>query len=191
MCTLTSVRLCQVCSLLQLKEMTRRSKQTSCSSRLEPRLLHSTHSVSQREILQTPHCWASHRSLWSLDLQEPWPLNWRVAWPRWTGSPSSAWGQLSKRQMRATTMATTMDSITTVTIMGTGLVRKLSNWTPEQPWTRKKLHSTETANRPIATPASSPLRSMARRANGWPSVRSTSGSVTTSPTTARQAVAGR
>lgn len=41
------VCLCQMCSLLRLKEMNRRSKQTSCFSRLEPRLLHSTHSVSQ------------------------------------------------------------------------------------------------------------------------------------------------
>lgn len=54
-CKLTSVCLCQMCFLLPLKEMNRRSKQTSCSSRLEPRLLHSTHSVSQQETLHKPH----------------------------------------------------------------------------------------------------------------------------------------
>lgn len=191
MCKFTSVCLYQVCSLLELMEMNRRSKQTSCSSRIEPRLLHSTRSVSQQEILQTPHCWASDRSFSIRDLQEPWPLNWRVAWPQWTGSPSSAWGQPFKRRMRATTTATTMDTTFTATTMGMGQARKLPIWTLELPWTRRKLHSTGMVNHPTAMPASSPSQSMARHANGWPSVRSTSGSVTISPTTERQAAAGR
>ena len=198
-CKLTSLCFCQICFLLLLKKMNRRSKQTSCSFQTWAKAA-AQHPFSEPKVDPARATLLSLSPVLLLtpppppptDLPTPWPLSWRAAWPQWTGSPSWAWGQPSRRRTRDTTSATITDTSTTmVTITGKGLAKKSFIWTQGRRWTRRKLHSTEMANRPTATPVSSPSPSMARRANGWPSVRSISGSVTTSPTTERRAAAGR
>lgn len=111
-------------------------------------------------------------------LPSPWRLSWRAAWPPWTGFLSWPCRRQSARRMPR--MPT-----------GQAWARRALYWILTPHWTRKRCSSTRTANRHTAMPVSSHLPSIARQRRRWHWARSTSGSVTTFPTTGRRAVAGR